>query len=44
MDRLSERQRVQVHPPYGSISAGNPQGWGAGASFLCLLSLDKQGK
>ncbi|MCA1796054.1 MAG: methylmalonyl Co-A mutase-associated GTPase MeaB [Geobacteraceae bacterium] len=33
MDRLSERQRVQVHPPDGNISAGNPKGYGAGVSF-----------
>jgi len=44
MDRLSEPQRVQVHPPHGSISVGNPQGCDSGVSFFCLLSLDKQGK
>jgi len=34
MDRLPERQRVQVHPPDGSISAGNPQGCGAGVAHV----------
>jgi len=37
MDRLSERQRVQAHPPHGSISEGNPQGWGAGVSSFAYF-------
>jgi hypothetical protein len=37
MDRLSERQRVPVHPADCGISAGNPQGWGAGVSSFAYF-------